>query len=96
MNIKQSVERSAQVLEGCHGLWVDARIVNQVVETVGKERCHFLRGFLDARDVGDVELDESEAGLGVFRGELLETFGAEVARGGNDEVILLFQLKITC
>ena len=63
---KQLVDGNAQVLEGSHGLWHDARIVNQVVETIGKERCHFLRSFLDARDVGDVELDQSEAGLGVF------------------------------
>ena len=93
---KQLVDGNAQVLEGSHGLWHDARIVNQVVETIGKERRHFLRGFLDARDVGDIELDESEAGLGVFRGELLEAFGAEIARGGDYEVVLLFQLTITC
>ena len=89
------IKGKAQVLEGSHWPWADARIVDQVVETVGKERCHFLRSFLDARDVGDVELDESEAGLGVFRDELLEAFGAETARGGDDQVILLFQLKTT-
>ena len=90
------VEGNTQVLDGSYGLWADARIVSQVVETVGKERCNFFRGFLDARDVGDVELDESEAGLGVFRGKRLEAFGTDIARGGDDEVILLFQLKITC
>ena len=93
---KQLVDGNAQVLKGSHRLWHDARIVNQVVETIGKERRHFLRSFLDARDVGDIELDESEAGLGVFRGELLEAFGAEIARGGDYEVVLLFQLTITC
>ena len=71
-------------------------MVDQVVETVGKERCRFLRGFLDAHDVGNVELDENEAGLCVFRGELLEAFGAEIEHSGDDYVILLCQVKITC
>ena len=85
---------NAQVLKGSHCLQAYARVVDQVVEPVRKKGCGFLCGFLDARDVRNVELNEGKAILGVYCSELSQRFCAEVASCANDKVLLLFQLEI--
>jgi hypothetical protein len=82
--------KNVQLLERGVGLRVLASVVDEVVESVGKERGGSRNSLVDALLVTDVELDDLD--VGVLRGESLELGCVKAASSGDDHVGLVLGL----